>query len=172
MCLYRLEMGEKGSGFTQSRLRASHVAVPFAYYPILPSAKAKDALGTRARDELDLSSSSRARPVQAAFASAASFTVGAAMPLAAAFLAPAGSIILAVAVGSLLFLAVLGALGGYAGRAGIGRGTIRVTAWGAFAMATTAGLGRSPCAPFCVCAVLRVRSCRCCRQSDPRATAS
>lgn len=103
---------------------------------------AKDALGTHARDELDLSSSSRARPVQAAAASAASFTVGAAMPLVSAFVAPSAAIIPAVAVGSLVFLAALGGLGAYAGRATVWRGMSRVTAWGAFAMVATAGIGR------------------------------
>ena len=102
----------------------------------------KDALGTHARDELNISASSRARPIQAEFASAASFTVGATMPLAAAFLAPTAVVIPAVASASLLFLAILGALGAYAGRAGLWRGMVRVTLWGAFAMAATAGIGR------------------------------
>lgn len=102
---------------------------------------ATDALGAHARDELELSSSGRARPVQAAAASAASFTVGAAMPLAAALLAPADSIITVVGGGSLLFLALLGGLAAYAGRAALWRGMIRVTGWGAFAMTATAAIG-------------------------------
>lgn len=103
---------------------------------------ARDALGAHARDELDISSGARARPVQAAFASAASFTVGAAMPLLATFLAPVGFLIMTVSMSSLAFLAILGGLGARTGNASIWRGTMRVTFWGAFAMAATAGIGR------------------------------
>lgn len=103
---------------------------------------AQDALGAHARDELDLSVGARARPVQAAFASAASFTAGAAMPLLAVFAAPAEALTPAVAVSSLAFLAILGALGARTGNAIIWRGTVRVTFWGAFAMAATALIGR------------------------------
>lgn len=103
---------------------------------------AKDALGAHARDELDIAPGARARPIQAAFASAASFTVGAAMPLLAVFLAPARFLSLAVAAASLVFLAILGALGARTGDAIIWRGTLRVTFWGAFAMAATAIIGR------------------------------
>lgn len=103
---------------------------------------ASDALGARARDELGIAPGARARPVQAAFASAASFTVGAAMPLLAVFLAPAGRLIPAVAAASLAFLAILGALGARTGNAIIWRGTLRVTFWGTFAMTATAVIGR------------------------------
>lgn len=102
---------------------------------------AKDALGAHAQDELKISSSTRARPVQAALASAASFTVGAAMPLGAVFVTPGGFLMPAVAGGSLLFLAALGALAAHIGQAIVWRGTVRVTVWGAFAMAATAGVG-------------------------------
>ncbi|KQN71900.1 VIT1/CCC1 transporter family protein [Sphingomonas sp. Leaf62] len=102
---------------------------------------ARDALGAHARDELDLTVGARARPVQAALASAASFTVGAAMPLLAVFAMPADRLIAGVAGSSLLFLAVLGALGARAGDAAVWRGTCRVTFWGAFAMAVTALIG-------------------------------
>jgi VIT1/CCC1 family predicted Fe2+/Mn2+ transporter len=103
---------------------------------------AKDALGAHARDELDITAGARAKPIQAAFASAASFTVGAAMPLLAVFATPAELLIPTVAAASLVFLAVLGALGARTGDAIIWRGTLRVTFWGAFAMAATAIIGR------------------------------
>jgi VIT1/CCC1 family predicted Fe2+/Mn2+ transporter len=103
---------------------------------------AKDALGPHARDELDLSVSARARPVQAAFASAASFTVGAAMPLVGVFTVPSTSVIPAVSASSLIVLAVLGGLGARTGNAVVWRGMLRVTFWGAFAMTATAAIGR------------------------------
>jgi len=101
----------------------------------------KDALGAHARDELGMSAATTARPVQAALASAASFTVGAAMPLATVMIAPAASMILAVATASLAFLAILGVVGAAAGGAPIGRAAARVTFWGALAMAATAAIG-------------------------------
>ena len=103
---------------------------------------AKDALGAHARDELDITPGARARRVQAAFASAASFTVGAALPLLTVFVVPSTSLVRAVAAGSLLFLAVLGAVGAKTGAAVVWRGLVRVTFWGAFAMAMTALIGR------------------------------
>lgn len=102
---------------------------------------AKDALGAHARDELGISEISTARPVQAALASAATFSVGAFAPLALALLVPATVMIPAVAMGSLVFLAMLGMLGARAGGAGVLRPTIRVAFWGALAMAITAGIG-------------------------------
>ncbi|MCK8456200.1 MULTISPECIES: VIT1/CCC1 transporter family protein [Sphingomonas] len=102
---------------------------------------AKDALGAHARDELDIPLGARARPVQAAFASAASFTVGAALPLLTVFVASPGLLVWAVGIGSLLFLALLGAIGAKTGGAIVWRGTLRVTFWGAFAMAATAAIG-------------------------------
>jgi VIT1/CCC1 family predicted Fe2+/Mn2+ transporter len=102
---------------------------------------AKDALGAHARDELGISEITTARPVQAALASAGTFSVGAAAPLALAFISPSRWIIPAVAAGSLVFLAALGAIGAKAGGASIVKPTIRVTFWGALAMAVTAGIG-------------------------------
>ena len=102
---------------------------------------AKDALAAHARDELGISSISAARPVQAALASAATFSVGAAAPLVLVLVSPSSVLIPVVAVGSLLFLAILGAVGARAGGAGLLRPTIRVTFWGAFAMGLTAGIG-------------------------------
>jgi VIT1/CCC1 family predicted Fe2+/Mn2+ transporter len=102
---------------------------------------AKDALGAHARDELGISAAAAARPVQAALASAASFTVGAAAPLLLLLIAPPNRPIPVVCLGSLVFLALLGAVGAKMGGAGILRGTIRVAFWGAFAMGLTAAIG-------------------------------
>jgi VIT1/CCC1 family predicted Fe2+/Mn2+ transporter len=102
---------------------------------------AHDALGAHARDELGISSAARARPVQAALASAASFSVGAALPLLVAVLSSAANVIALVAGASLVFLAVLGAVAARAGGARVGIGALRVTFWGALAMAVTAGVG-------------------------------
>jgi VIT1/CCC1 family predicted Fe2+/Mn2+ transporter len=109
---------------------------------------AKDALAAHARDELGISSISTVRPVQAAFASAATFSVGAAAPLVLVLVSPSSVLIPAVAVGSLLFLAILSAVGARAGGADLLKPTIRVTFWGAFAMGLTAGIGAiSPSTP-------------------------
>ncbi|HXN46723.1 MAG TPA: VIT family protein [Bryobacteraceae bacterium] len=102
---------------------------------------AHDALGAHARDELGVSVAFSARPVQAALASAASFVAGAVMPLAVAAMAPAASLIPLVAGTSLVFLAVLGALAARTGGAGVLVGAMRVTFWGALAMAVTAAVG-------------------------------
>jgi len=103
---------------------------------------AKDALGAHARDELGISQITTARPVQAALTSAATFSAGAAMPLLMAVIAPARMLVLTVPLTSLIFLALLGAIGAWAGGANIWRATARVTFWGAFAMALTAGIGK------------------------------
>lgn len=103
---------------------------------------AHDALGTHARDELGISEIHTARPVQAALASAATFAVGAALPLITTALLPIDRVILIVSATSLVFLAALGGLAAQAGGAGTMRGAIRVTFWGALAMALTAGIGR------------------------------
>jgi VIT1/CCC1 family predicted Fe2+/Mn2+ transporter len=100
-----------------------------------------DAVGAHARDELGISETLRARPIQAALASAASFTVGAAMPLLITVIAPAGALAFILSGTSLLFLAVLGGLAARVGGAGVIKGTMRVTFWGALAMALTAGIG-------------------------------
>ena len=102
----------------------------------------KDALGAHARDELGISHMTTARPVQAAMASAASFAVGALMPLAMAFVAPRPVLVPVVSAASLAFLAVLGAFSARLGGAGIWKAAIRVAFWGALALAVTAGLGR------------------------------
>jgi VIT1/CCC1 family predicted Fe2+/Mn2+ transporter len=102
---------------------------------------AHDALGAHARDELGINAAFRARPIQAATASAASFSVGAAMPLLVTAIAPVAGLIPLVAGTSLLFLAFLGGLAARVGGAGMRLGAIRVTFWGALAMAVTAGVG-------------------------------
>jgi len=102
---------------------------------------AKDALGAHARDELGISEITTARPVQAALASAATFSVGAAAPLVLALVSPPNWSIAAVSVGSLVFLALLGMIGAKAGGANILKPTLRVTFWGALAMGVTAGIG-------------------------------
>jgi VIT1/CCC1 family predicted Fe2+/Mn2+ transporter len=102
---------------------------------------AHDALGAHARDELGISDTLRARPIQAALASAGSFAVGAVLPLAVTALAPAAGLIPLVSGTSLVFLALLGGVAARAGGAGVLKGAIRVTFWGALAMALTAGVG-------------------------------
>jgi len=103
---------------------------------------AHDALGAHARDELGLTETLKARPIQAALASAGSFAVGAAMPLLVTTLAPEAQIIVFVSGASLLFLALLGGLAARIGGAGVVAGVIRVTFWGALAMGITAGIGK------------------------------
>ena len=103
---------------------------------------AHDALAAHARDELGISEATTARPLQAAMASALTFTAGATAPLVAVALAPAAFLIPVVAVVSLLCLAVLGVLGARGGGAPVGRSLLRVTFWGALAMVLTAGVGR------------------------------
>jgi VIT1/CCC1 family predicted Fe2+/Mn2+ transporter len=102
---------------------------------------AHDALGAHARDELGISQALSARPIQAALASAASFAVGAAMPLLVTALAPEAGLIPLVSGTSLAFLALLGGLAARAGGAGVVVGATRVTFWGALAMAATASVG-------------------------------
>ena len=100
-----------------------------------------DAIGAHARDELGISATLNARPVQAALSSAASFAVGAVLPLAVTALAPAQGMIPWVSGTSLVFLALLGAMAARVGGAGAWTGAGRVTFWGALAMAITAGVG-------------------------------
>lgn len=102
---------------------------------------AKDALGVHAREELGITEISTARPVQAAVTSAITFAAGAILPLLAAILSPADWLLYSVPAATLVFLAVLGALGAQAGGAGLLKGAVRVTFWGALAMAITAAIG-------------------------------
>jgi VIT1/CCC1 family predicted Fe2+/Mn2+ transporter len=100
-----------------------------------------DALGAHARDELGISETMSARPVQAALASAGTFAIGAAMPLLTAMLSPRSVLIPVVIATSVLFLALLGGFGAYAGGAPWLKAAVRVTFWGVLAMALTAGVG-------------------------------
>jgi len=102
---------------------------------------AKDALGAHARDELGISEIATARPVQAALTSAATFATGAALPLIVVLLSPLSVLIWTTAIASLVFLAVLGAISARTGGADVTRAVVRVTFWGALAMAITAGIG-------------------------------
>lgn len=102
---------------------------------------AKDALAAHAHDELGISAMTTARPIQAALTSAATFTAGAALPLAIVILVSREWLLLIVAIASLLFLALLGGIGARTGGAPVWKATVRVTFWGALAMALTAGIG-------------------------------
>ncbi|MDP3539449.1 MAG: VIT family protein [Azonexus sp.] len=102
---------------------------------------AHDALGAHARDELGMSATMSARPLQAALTSAATFSVGAALPLLIVLLVPASALVWAISGSSLLFLALLGALSASAGGAPVFLAAFRVTFWGALAMGLTAGVG-------------------------------
>jgi len=102
---------------------------------------AHDALGAHSRDELGISETLKARPIQAAWTSAASYAVGAAMPLVAAALCAVSILIPVVSATSLVFLAVLGGVAARVGGADVKTGAVRVTFWGALAMAVTAGVG-------------------------------
>jgi VIT1/CCC1 family predicted Fe2+/Mn2+ transporter len=100
-----------------------------------------DALGAHARDELGISDTGTARPIQAALTSAATFAVGAVLPLLIVMFAPETDLVVLVSSASLLFLTLLGLLAAYTGGSGIIRGAVRVTFWGALAMGLTAAVG-------------------------------
>ena len=141
--LERSELREDDKG-EHKELMAIYVArglEPSLAKQVAEQLMAHDALGAHARDELGISETFRARPIQAAFASAASFAVGAAMPIFVTAMAPAPRLIPFVSVTSLMFLALLGGLAARAGGARVAIGAIRVTFWGALAMAVTAGVG-------------------------------
>ncbi len=101
-----------------------------------------DALGAHIRDELGITETLRARPIQAAFSSAISFVAGAVIPVAAALLAPSARIAEATSATALVTLVILGGTAAYAGGAPLFKGAIRVAFWGALAMGLTAGVGR------------------------------
>jgi vacuolar iron transporter family protein len=139
----RAELAADGKG-EHRELTAIYVArglEPSLAKQVADQLMAHDALGAHARDELGISESLRARPIQAALASAASFAVGAALPLIVTAWAPEANLTIYVAGTSLLCLALLGALAARAGGAPVVASTTRVTFWGALAMAVTAGIG-------------------------------
>lgn len=140
------ERGELRQDPAAEERELAHIYVTRGLSPSLADAvarelMAKDALATHARDELGISEITTARPLQAAIASAMTFSAGAAMPLLAVALSPPHLIVATVSVASILYLALLGGIGARAGGAGILRPTLRVTFWGALAMAVTAGIG-------------------------------
>jgi VIT1/CCC1 family predicted Fe2+/Mn2+ transporter len=114
---------------------------PYLARQVADQLMAKDALGAHAQDELGISKKTTARPVLAALTSAATFAVGAVLPLAMVLVSPPATLIPAVSGASLLFLALLGAVGARTGGATIWKAALRVTFWGALAMALTAGIG-------------------------------
>lgn len=124
-----------------AKIYESRGVTPATAMTVARELMAVDALKTHAREELGISEISAANPLQAAFTSALTFAVGAALPLLVAIISPAGTVIWTVLVSTLVFLAILGALGAKAGAAPIMKATVRVTFWGATAMAITAGVG-------------------------------
>ena len=142
----RIETAELKADHTgeQQELTAIYVArglEPSLAKQVATQLMAHDAIGAHARDELGITETFRARPVQAALASAACFAVGAGMPLLVTSISPVAMLIPLVAGTSLVFLALLGGISARAGGAGVAKGAIRVTFWGALAMAVTAGVG-------------------------------
>ncbi len=126
-----------------AKIYESRGVAPVTASEVATQLMAHDALGAHSRDELGISSMTTARPMQAAFTSAATFTVGAALPLAMVFVVPLASLVMAVSFASLAFLALLGAVGARAGGAPVLKAVVRVTFWGALAMAVTAVIGRA-----------------------------
>ena len=140
----RIELDSE-SGAEHEELAQIYIArgvEPVTARQVATQLMARDALGAHSRDELGISPTTRARPFQAALTSAATFTAGAAIPLAIAALVPVSSIVAAVTVASLAALALLGAAGARAGNAPLPKAIARVLFWGALAMAITAAIGR------------------------------
>jgi VIT1/CCC1 family predicted Fe2+/Mn2+ transporter len=136
-----LKIDNKGEHKELSAIYVTRGLDPALAKQVAEQLMAQDALGAHARDELGISDTFRARPLQAALTSAASFAGGAAMPILVIAFAPAAGLIPLVAASSLALLAVLGGLAARAGGAGVMIGAVRVTFWGGLAMATTAGIG-------------------------------
>jgi VIT1/CCC1 family predicted Fe2+/Mn2+ transporter len=143
LALERAELKADDKG-EHKELKAIYVARgldPALATKVAEQLMAHDALGAHARDELGISETLRARPIQAAMASAGSFAIGAALPLLVTAVTPTAELIPVVSGTSLVFLALLGGVAARAGGAGVAVGAIRVTFWGALAMALTAGVG-------------------------------
>jgi VIT1/CCC1 family predicted Fe2+/Mn2+ transporter len=136
-----LEADDKGEHKELAAIYVARGLDPSLAKQVAQQLMAHDALGAHARDELGISKTLSARPIQAALASAGSFAVGAAMPLLVTAVAPKAGLIPLVSGTSLVFLALLGGLAARAGGAGVSMGAVRVTFWGALAMALTAGVG-------------------------------
>jgi VIT1/CCC1 family predicted Fe2+/Mn2+ transporter len=125
-----------------AQLYVARGVLPELAHQVAKQLMTKDALGSHAREELGLSDITRARPLQAALTSAAAFAIGALPPLAIAWVAPLPAVSLTIAVATLALLATLGALAAQLGGAPLVRGSLRVTFWGACAMAVTAMVGK------------------------------
>lgn len=136
-----LQTDEKGERQELTAIYIARGVEPALAGQVAEQLMAHDAIGAHARDELGISAKLRARPVQAALVSAASFALGAALPLMVTALAPTIQLIPFVSGASLVFLAVLGGWAARVGGAGVAMGALRVTFWGAIAMAVTAGVG-------------------------------
>jgi VIT1/CCC1 family predicted Fe2+/Mn2+ transporter len=136
-----LKADDKGEHRELAAIYVSRGLEPALAKEVAQQLMAHDALGAHARDELGISETLRARPIQAALASAGSFAVGAALPLLITAMAPESALIPFVSGASLIFLALLGGLAARAGGAALTIGALRVTFWGALAMAVTAGIG-------------------------------
>ncbi|GAB3319140.1 VIT family protein [Hymenobacter humi] len=135
---------KNNSAFEHQELAAIYVergVEPALAEKVAAQLMARDALGTHAREELGISETMTANPIQAALASAATFTVGAALPLLVILVAPAAYLSWTVSVTSLLFLGALGGLAGYVGGSSVLKSAVRVTFWGVLAMALTALVG-------------------------------
>jgi len=137
-----LEVDDEGERMELAGIYVSRGLEPKLARQVADQLMAHDALGAHARDELGITEAMSARPLQAAGFSAASFSLGAALPLLSSVLAPGAWMITIVAICSLLFLAVLGAIAARAGGASVIRGSIRVLFWGAMAMLATDIVGR------------------------------
>ena len=136
-----LEVDDDGEHKELSEIYVTRGLDPVLAKQVADQLMAHDALGAHARDELGISQALSAQPIQAALASAASFAVGAALPLLVTALAAEASLIWMVSATSLVFLALLGGIAARAGGANMSVGAVRVTFWGALAMAITAGVG-------------------------------
>ena len=136
-----LEADSKGEHKELAAIYAARGLDPALAKQVAQQLMAHDAIGAHGRDELGISEALRARPIQAALASAGSFAVGGIMPLLVTTVASPARVIPLVAGTSLVFLALLGGLAARAGGAGVMVGALRVTFWGALAMAVTAGVG-------------------------------
>lgn len=139
----RTELEENPDGELRelARIYVARGLAPELAKQVAQALMSRDALGAHARDELGITDAMSAKPLQAASASAASFAIGAALPLAVVVVSPPAHLIPIVVVASLVFLAVLGGLAAKAGGADVGRGIMRVTFWSALSMAVAAGIG-------------------------------
>jgi VIT1/CCC1 family predicted Fe2+/Mn2+ transporter len=138
---HHLWMDESGERQELTQIYIERGLEPTLAKQVARQLMAHDALGAHARDELGITPALSARPIQAAVASAASFAIGAAMPLMVTYMASRSHLIPVLSVTSLFFLALLGALAAYVGGAKVTVGAVRVTFWGALAMGLTAGVG-------------------------------